>query len=1060
MGVKSNAGRSGRRRWSIVGTAAAIVVVYVPLVVGSSTPANAADTGSGVSYTLEGCRASASVYPPAGPFICPNASYTTGNLGSGWNELDLVPGRVIVSAGNSAPATQTVEFVVAGDNCSGTDGATGCAGAGDVPGFDRMSTVRLNTDPTLSSGTCPTATVSPVGGYTTAIKTGTTSIYDLVTLTGLAQNTSCTYDFYARMAIGSHNFPGSSLHFYATNSSFGSSGIGSKDVPIPVKQVQPFGFSKQESASQGSTVVWTVTKTIDSSPNFANTCDTNESTTSGVNVTVSWTATPTLGNITVSSTISYNNATHRELGLSISDQLYDGASTSLSTALALSPDGTGGTSAPVVHDVGLVNPGVSSSVTDIWNPPNNTETAYSDVATGTVSDPVFGDQVLLPLTWASAAVTHQTTSGATTAITDVEALTDGYDPSLTSSNTTLGSTPASDYKFKVTAVDNTNNPAGGSFSSYTLGTYTDGPVTWNSNTESASGSVKFTKVVEVIPPTEETATLADIATLTPTGEGAQHFYDQTEVSGGEQVSIEVSKTTSVALTSANTFYFYAYPAGTVPTNGAAASDTPSPSPAGSTSILIPSGSTGAETSNITGLDPGSQYYIDEPAVAPFPGQVIPADNDNDLDAYGANPDIVPDADDTGISVTPVSGSMASCSTTVDVTNTAAPARAQVAKVTAPNPAPAGATTWSFTLTGVKSGGGAVSDLGGGSATSETISVTANAGYPASPNFTSNLDVDGATYTITETTQTNWDATVITGDVGGSSGVVTKNLAGPSCSFTLDLTTESGQTFECKFTNTEDPDVTVIKTQNGAPPTSDITFTLKNDSTNVTLTKTTSPGDGTLDFGVVKPAGDSAGFDGMYTLCELAVPSGTHSTLQNSPYDGKIVDAAGDICATITIVPGSSVVINIDNTTPGGNALTIGYWKHWNSATLGLTFNAGSDCPLKPQNNSLADCFLPQTLGNYTVSSASQVVNVLSNPSCQYAENCLAAQLLAAELNVAAGAATCPAIIAAIPSANLLLSTYAPGYLPGSTIIGSKNAHRAAFISVQSVLNAYNNNQLC
>ncbi|MCL6091650.1 MAG: hypothetical protein M1435_01680, partial [Actinobacteria bacterium] len=65
-------------------------------------------------------------------------------------------------------------------------------------------------------------------------------------------------------------------------------------------------------------------------------------------------------------------------------------------------------------------------------------------------------------------------------------------------------------------------------------------------------------------------------------------------------------------------------------------------------------------------------------------------------------------------------------------------------------------------------------------------------------------------------------------------------------------------------------------------------------------------------------------------------------------------------------------------TPGTAApLTIGYWKNHTSAMSPL---------------------LPQTLGNYEVTTTTEGVAVLSDPSAKYAENQLAAQLLAAELN--------------------------------------------------------------
>jgi len=62
------------------------LIVIVPI-----APASAAPDPSHITLTLEGCKGDAGDFPAAGPFVCPDAGYTTGNLGQGWNELDLVP---------------------------------------------------------------------------------------------------------------------------------------------------------------------------------------------------------------------------------------------------------------------------------------------------------------------------------------------------------------------------------------------------------------------------------------------------------------------------------------------------------------------------------------------------------------------------------------------------------------------------------------------------------------------------------------------------------------------------------------------------------------------------------------------------------------------------------------------------------------------------------------------------------------------------------------------------------------------------------------------------------
>src|SRR3954468_7798737 len=98
-----------------------------------------------VGFTLEGCRndGSPSISLPngAGKFICPDGAYTTGNLGKGWNELDLVPYRLTAGAGGSAPASQTYTVAIVLDNMD----------AGH-PGYDVLSVPVLNT--ALSSASC------------------------------------------------------------------------------------------------------------------------------------------------------------------------------------------------------------------------------------------------------------------------------------------------------------------------------------------------------------------------------------------------------------------------------------------------------------------------------------------------------------------------------------------------------------------------------------------------------------------------------------------------------------------------------------------------------------------------------------------------------------------------------------------------------------------------------------------------------------------------------------------------------------------------------------------
>src|SRR4029079_3955474 len=94
-----------RRRMSPV-TVAVAVGALVPALLLAAAPAANAAIPSGISFTQEGCNnpggGALTLRNADGKSISPDADYTTGNLGKNWAELDLVPFRVIVDAGNSA----------------------------------------------------------------------------------------------------------------------------------------------------------------------------------------------------------------------------------------------------------------------------------------------------------------------------------------------------------------------------------------------------------------------------------------------------------------------------------------------------------------------------------------------------------------------------------------------------------------------------------------------------------------------------------------------------------------------------------------------------------------------------------------------------------------------------------------------------------------------------------------------------------------------------------------------------------------------------------------------
>jgi hypothetical protein len=229
-----------------------------------------------------------------------------------------------------------------------------------------------------------------------------------------------------------------------------------------------------------------------------------------------------------------------------------------------------------------------------------------------------------------------------------------------------------------------------------------------------------------------------------------------------------------------------------------------------------------------------------------------------------------------------------------------------------------------------------------------------------------------------------------------------------------------------------------------------------------ITKCTPPA--TLDFGVLP--------HGSYTLCELDVPAGTHSTLEDVVIGGDITgtsnDGMGKICVTFTLAAGTAKEFDIDNSRPGGGQRTIGYWKNWNSCSHGEAFVARS---IKTGNH-LADEFFPITIGVLTIThdliGCQNAVAILNKSDvatgakrASDAAYALAAQLLGAKLNVAAGAGTCPAATTAIAQGQALLAS-APFTGTGEYWKGGKNAaaNRATALSLAGILDQYNNGTLC
>ena len=142
-------------------------------------------------------------------------------------------------------------------------------------------------------------------------------------------------------------------------------------------------------------------------------------------------------------------------------------------------------------------------------------------------------------------------------------------------------------------------------------------------------------------------------------------------------------------------------------------------------------------------------------------------------------------------------------------------------------------------------------------------------------------------------------------------------------------------------------------------------------------------------------------------------------------------------------------------------MTIGYWKNWSSCS------GGKQKPILDQKLAAADATGGITLGLLTLHAGDCVkaVNVLNKTTIDGKTKKssdplfnMAAQLLAAKLNVLSGAGTCSAATSAIAQASNLLASYSWN---GLTYTPKLTASDAALANnLNTLLDKYNNNKLC
>ena len=300
------------------------------------------------------------------------------------------------------------------------------------------------------------------------------------------------------------------------------------------------------------------------------------------------------------------------------------------------------------------------------------------------------------------------------------------------------------------------------------------------------------------------------------------------------------------------------------------------------------------------------------------------------------------------------------------------------------------------------------------------------------------------------------------------------------------------------------------TQGGSAPVGGWTFKLYSGPDGfdggTTLATDNTPPD-LLDFGNYNLDPTKA-----YTVCEENVPAGwtsvwkvdtngdgTADTIIN-PYNPNADDTpAADIgnrCidfgagTDFSLTAGGTLVFQVDNSFPGGEPRTPGYWKNWSSCTGGnqyrnavnrgggaagfwtldeLLNNPGYDVGKMRLNGVWDDDqfkFQNAPLNNDCV----EAVRILDKSDAKDGKKKandaayeLATALLAAKLNLSAGAESCQTVLNAVTAGQKLLYdisfTGTGAYLP-STVKNGLVAIRAQALSLATTLDQYNNGNVC
>ena len=209
----------------------------------------------------------------------------------------------------------------------------------------------------------------------------------------------------------------------------------------------------------------------------------------------------------------------------------------------------------------------------------------------------------------------------------------------------------------------------------------------------------------------------------------------------------------------------------------------------------------------------------------------------------------------------------------------------------------------------------------------------------------------------------------------------------------------------------------------------------------------------------------------YRLCETNVPAGWGSDwlLNGNPvptFDpGAFLtppENTGHQCIDFMASAGEQVLVAVDNVRER-EPRTIGYWKNWNSCSPGNQAETAARNGGAAAGFFLVEDLLPITIGQLALDTCDEAVNILDKRQVDGGKKMandaaygLAAQLLAAKLNIAANAASSTEVLAKIGEADALLTDI--GFDGTGDYLGPKSGNplRDAAQACADFLDMYNN----